>query len=111
MVVRNGALLTSLLPRPKPLTTSPFNLRGNGNSGPLSGPTMVSRGPSGRMLRFCQWFDKFVSRDSLKEMFATLCLLGVTNACGESTSDFAAFARNHPGPPSFSLTKILPCNA
>jgi hypothetical protein len=39
-------LLTSLLPRPKPLTTSPFSLSGNGGSGPLSG----SRGSSGRMV-------------------------------------------------------------
>jgi hypothetical protein len=49
--------LTSLLPRPKPLTTSPFNLSGNGGAGPLSGPTIGSRGPSGRMLFDLWCFD------------------------------------------------------
>lgn len=49
LFVNNGSL-TSLLPRPKPLTTSPSSLRGNGGSGPFSGPTTGSRGPSGLML-------------------------------------------------------------
>jgi hypothetical protein len=34
---------TSLLPLPKPLTTSPFMRSGKGGSGPDSGPTMLSR--------------------------------------------------------------------
>jgi len=42
--------LTSLLPLPNPLITLPSSLRGNGASGPLSGPAVESRGPSGRIL-------------------------------------------------------------
>ncbi len=42
-----GIDLTSLLPLPKPLITLPSNRSGNGDSGPLSGPTTVGRGPSG----------------------------------------------------------------
>jgi hypothetical protein len=43
-------LLTSLLPRPKPLITFPSSLRGNGGSGPLSGPARGSRSPPERMI-------------------------------------------------------------
>ncbi len=43
------AFLTSLLPRPKPLITLPLSRSGKGGSGPLSGPTIVGRGPSGRI--------------------------------------------------------------
>jgi hypothetical protein len=39
---------TSLLPLPNPCMTFPFSRRGKGASGPLSGPTTVGRGPSGR---------------------------------------------------------------
>lgn len=41
---------TSLEPRPKPDTTLPFIRRGNGGSGPLSGPMIFGRGPSGRIV-------------------------------------------------------------
>jgi hypothetical protein len=41
---------TSLLPRPNPLITLPSSLSGNGFSGPLSGPAVGSRGPSGLMV-------------------------------------------------------------
>lgn len=41
---------TSLLPRPNPLITLPSSRRGNGASGPLSGPAVGSRGPSGLMV-------------------------------------------------------------
>ena len=42
-------LLTSLLPRPKPLMTGPRSLSGKGGCG-VSGPAMGSRGPSGRTI-------------------------------------------------------------
>lgn len=41
--------LTSLLPRPKPLITSPLSFSGNGGSG-TSGPAIGSRGPPDRMV-------------------------------------------------------------
>lgn len=41
---------TSLLPLPNPLITLPSSRRGNGASGPLSGPAVGSRGPSGLMI-------------------------------------------------------------
>jgi hypothetical protein len=41
---------TSLEPRPKPDTTLPFMRRGKGVSGPLSGPMIFGRGPSGCMM-------------------------------------------------------------
>ena len=40
---------TSFEPRPNPETTFPFIRRGNGASGPESGPIIVGRGPSGRI--------------------------------------------------------------
>jgi hypothetical protein len=47
---KNGkSIHTSLLPRPNPLITLPSSLIGNGVSGPLSGPAVGSRGPSGRI--------------------------------------------------------------
>lgn len=42
--MERGALFTSLEPRPKPETTSPFIRRGKGASGPASAPMMVGRG-------------------------------------------------------------------
>lgn len=36
--------LTSLLPRPKPLTTGPSSFSGNGASGPVSEPMREGRG-------------------------------------------------------------------
>ena len=38
---------TSLLPRPKPLTTGPLSLRGKGWTGPESGPAVRGRGSEG----------------------------------------------------------------
>jgi hypothetical protein len=38
---------TSFEPRPKPDITSPSIRRGNGSSGPESGPTIVGRGARG----------------------------------------------------------------
>jgi hypothetical protein len=38
---------TSFDPRPKPDITSPSMRRGNGDSGPESGPTIVGRGARG----------------------------------------------------------------
>jgi hypothetical protein len=50
---------TSLEPRPKPDTTLPFMRRGNGASGPLSGPIILGRGPSGRIVAgFLQDFTR-----------------------------------------------------
>ena len=46
---------TSLLPLPNPLITLPSSLRGNGASGPLSGPAVGSRGPSGLMIVVVVW--------------------------------------------------------
>jgi hypothetical protein len=44
---------TSLEPRPKPNITLPFIRKGNGASGPLSGPIILGRGPSGRICGGC----------------------------------------------------------
>jgi len=41
---------TSFEPRPKPETTLPLIRNGNGGSGPESGPIIVGRGPSGRIV-------------------------------------------------------------
>jgi len=41
---------TSFEPRPKPETTLPLIRNGNGSSGPESGPIIVGRGPSGRIV-------------------------------------------------------------
>lgn len=43
--------LTSFEPRPKPEITLPFIWRGNGCSGPLSGPMILGRGPLGRIVK------------------------------------------------------------
>jgi hypothetical protein len=42
-----GGENTSFEPRPKPDITSPSMRRGNGGSGPESGPTIVGRGARG----------------------------------------------------------------
>jgi hypothetical protein len=41
---------TSFEPLPNPETTSPFMRSGKGGSGPESGPMIVARGPSGRIV-------------------------------------------------------------
>ena len=45
----DGGGNTSLLPRPKPLTTLPLSLRGNGGAGPEGGPAVRGRGSEGRI--------------------------------------------------------------
>jgi hypothetical protein len=48
---RQGGTRTSLEPLPNPETTLPFMRRGNGASGPGSGPIIVGRGLSGRIFK------------------------------------------------------------
>lgn len=72
---------TSLLPRPNPLITFPSNLSGKGVSGPLSGPAVGSRGPSGRIdfvvLGVVVWWSWYCRRGWTERvsLFFFVCVL------------------------------------